>query len=76
MQQANRGIKGIVKDRLTGRPIENATLSIQDRQNIFNTTKNGEYWKILLPGVYKLYVSNVEKNHVAKECDNTSLYHD
>lgn len=65
MQQAHRGIKGIVMDRLTGRPIENATLSILDRKNTFNTTKNGEYWKILLPGVYKLYVSTIEKNHDA-----------
>lgn len=58
-QQAHRGIKGIVKDRLTGRPIENATLSVLDRQTIFNTTKNGEFWKILLPGVYQLYVSTI-----------------
>lgn len=59
MQQAHRGIKGIVKDRLTGRPIENATLSILDRKTIFNTTRNGEFWKILLPGVYELYVSTL-----------------
>lgn len=61
MQQAHMGIKGIVMDRLTSRPIINATLSIQDREHTFYTTNNGEYWKLLLPGVYNLSVSNIEK---------------
>ncbi|VVC33638.1 Hypothetical protein CINCED_3A006469 [Cinara cedri] len=54
MQQTHRGIKGIVRSRSTGEPIKNATLRILDRENVFKTTSNGEYWKILLPGVYKL----------------------
>jgi hypothetical protein len=57
MQQSHRGIKGIIMSKSTGKPIPNATISILDRQNQFNTTKNGEYWKILLPGVYKLRVN-------------------
>lgn len=61
MQQSQRGIKGIVTSRITGKPIPNATLSISGRDNVFNTTKNGEYWKILLPGIYRLVVSNTVK---------------
>lgn len=57
MQQAHRGIKGIVTNQITGKPIPNATISLTDRENYINTTLNGEYWKILLPGVYKLRVS-------------------
>lgn len=59
MQQAQRGIKGIVMSQLTDAPIPNATLSLSDRQSVIYTTKNGEFWKILLPGVYKLRVSCV-----------------
>lgn len=56
MQQTHTGIKGIVMSQLTGKPIPNAILNILGRENTFNTTINGEYWKILLPGVYKLRV--------------------
>ncbi|XP_025409980.1 carboxypeptidase D-like isoform X2 [Sipha flava] len=62
MQQSHRGIKGIIMSKSTGKPIPNATISILDRQNQFNTTKNGEYWKILLPGVYKLRVNAAGHN--------------
>lgn len=71
MLQTHLGIKGIVISQLTGKPIPNATLNILGRQNTFNTTINGEYWKILLPGVYKLRVSihsylNIIKNYKLK----------
>ncbi|XP_026814300.1 carboxypeptidase D-like isoform X2 [Rhopalosiphum maidis] len=59
MQQAHRGIKGIVTDGITGKPIPNAIVSITDRENYVNTTVNGEYWKILLSGVYKLRVKAI-----------------
>ncbi|XP_060840610.1 carboxypeptidase D-like isoform X2 [Rhopalosiphum padi] len=59
MQQAHRGIKGIVTDRITGKPISNAIVSLTDRENYVNTTVNGEYWKILLSGVYKLRVKAI-----------------
>jgi len=57
VQQAQRGVKGIVTNRITGKPIPNANIGLTDRENYVNTTLNGEYWKILLPGVYKLRVS-------------------
>ncbi|XP_050533438.1 carboxypeptidase D-like isoform X2 [Daktulosphaira vitifoliae] len=55
-KQVQRGIKGIVMDRQTGAPISNAKLMILGRDKTFNTTENGEYWKVLLPGPYKLHV--------------------
>jgi len=57
MRQVQMGIKGIVMSKLTGKPISNATLSIMYRKKVINTTANGEFWKILLPGIYKLHVS-------------------
>ncbi|XP_001943589.2 carboxypeptidase D isoform X2 [Acyrthosiphon pisum] len=59
MQQAHRGVKGFVTNQITGKPIPNATVSLTDRENYINTTVNGEYWKILLPGVYKLRVNAI-----------------
>ncbi|CAH1715999.1 unnamed protein product [Aphis gossypii] len=59
MRQAQRGIKGIVTNRITGNPIPNAMVSLTDRENYVNTTVNGEYWKILLSGVYKLRVKAI-----------------
>lgn len=67
MQQSHIGIKGIVMSKSTGRPIPNATVSILGRQNQVNTTKNGEYWKILLPGVYKLRVNIFFKRNVIRK---------
>jgi len=61
MQQAHRGVKGFVTNQITGKPIPNATVRLTDRENYINTTVNGEYWKILLPGVYKLRVSILRK---------------
>lgn len=69
MQQAQRGIKGIVTNHITGEPIPKATISLTDRENYVNTTVNGEYWKILLPGVYKLRVSILQK----KKCHDIVL---
>ncbi|XP_060880532.1 carboxypeptidase D-like isoform X2 [Metopolophium dirhodum] len=59
MEQAHRGVKGFVTNQITGKPIPNATVSLTDRENHINTTVNGEYWKILLPGVYKLRVNAI-----------------
>lgn len=61
MQQAHRGVKGLVTNQITGKPIPNATVSLTDRENYISTTVNGEYWKVLLPGVYKLRVSILRK---------------
>lgn len=75
MQQSHRGVKGVVTSRSTGKPIPNATLIVSGRDNAFNTTKDGEYWKILLPGVYRLVVSITDCHgvcvlHEIKRCDN------
>lgn len=42
-----------------GFPIEKASLKVKSRDVGFQTTKYGEYWRILLPGVYKLEVCDI-----------------
>lgn len=43
-------------------PIEKASLKIKGRDVGFQTTKYGEFWRILLPGYYKLEVEDFHGN--------------
>lgn len=56
LAEAHRGVQGFVYDQ-NGVPIEKASLKVKGRDVGFQTTKYGEFWRILLPGVYKLEVS-------------------
>lgn len=49
------GVRGFVRDEF-GNPVENAILKIKGREIGFRTTKNGEFWRILLPGIYRIEV--------------------
>jgi len=40
-----------------GNPIERASVKVKSRDVSFSTTKYGEFWRILLPGIYKLEVT-------------------
>jgi len=43
------GIKGFIIDDATGTAIKNASVSVEDYKPV-TSSKDGEYWKILLPG--------------------------
>ncbi|XP_055389598.1 carboxypeptidase D isoform X2 [Condylostylus longicornis] len=55
LAEVHRGVQGFVMDP-NGAPIERASLKVKGRDVGFQTTKFGEFWRILLPGVYKLEV--------------------
>ncbi|XP_025832319.1 carboxypeptidase M isoform X2 [Agrilus planipennis] len=55
LSEAHRGVHGFVMDE-HGNPVEKASLKIKTRDVGFQTTKYGEFWRILLPGVYKMEV--------------------
>ncbi|CAG9774094.1 unnamed protein product [Ceutorhynchus assimilis] len=55
LAEAHRGVQGFVFDE-AGNPVEKASLKIKTRDVGFQTTKFGEFWRILLPGIYKLEV--------------------
>ncbi|XP_053972901.1 carboxypeptidase N catalytic chain-like [Hylaeus volcanicus] len=55
LAEAHRGVRGFVVDE-NGNPIERASIKVKSRDVSFLTTKYGEFWRILLPGVYKLEV--------------------
>ncbi|XP_060522719.1 carboxypeptidase M isoform X3 [Cylas formicarius] len=55
LAEAHRGVHGFVADE-GGNPVEKASLKVKGRDVGFQTTKYGEFWRILLPGVYRLEV--------------------
>lgn len=55
LAEAHRGVHGFVMDE-NGNPVEKASLKVKGRDVGFQTTKYGEFWRILLPGLYKLEV--------------------
>lgn len=53
LAEVHRGVRGFVMDPY-GRAIEDASLKISGRDVGFTSTKYGEYWRVLLPGKYKI----------------------
>jgi len=58
LAEAHRGIHGFVMDE-NNNPVEKASLKVKSRDVGFQTTKYGEFWRILLPGIYKLEVNSL-----------------
>ncbi|XP_064612625.1 carboxypeptidase D-like [Liolophura sinensis] len=57
IQQVYLGVKGMILDK-SGRGIRRARLSIHGREEaIFWSSSQGEFWRVLLPGHYKLQIS-------------------
>ncbi|CAH2096114.1 unnamed protein product [Euphydryas editha] len=56
LAEAHRGAHGFVMD-VNGNPIDRASIRVKGRDVTYHTTKYGEFWRILLPGTYKLEVA-------------------
>ncbi|KAG1953018.1 carboxypeptidase M [Pimephales promelas] len=59
MQQVHLGVKGVVMDS-DGKPVQNAVVEVSGRRNLcpFSSDRNGEYFRLLLPGTYTITVTH------------------
>jgi len=55
--QVHAGVKGIVRNE-EGEPIEKAMVAVGKMKPV-KTSRNGEYWKLILPGNYSVVVTAV-----------------
>lgn len=53
MQQVHYGVKGFVKNT-KGEPLSDATISVADRRHDVTSSKDGDYWRLLVPGSYEI----------------------
>ncbi|XP_034490769.1 carboxypeptidase D isoform X2 [Drosophila innubila] len=57
LKQAHIGIKGLVQDA-SGYPIADATIVVSGLEDkSIRTSKRGEYWRLLTPGIYSVYAA-------------------
>jgi len=68
IEQAHKGIKGFVKTK-NGQPIEGSEIRIDDRGHHSHSHKYGDFWRLLLPGNYKVTVHKDGYKTVTKQVD-------
>ncbi|XP_070698072.1 probable carboxypeptidase X1 [Pempheris klunzingeri] len=56
MEQVHRGIKGVIRDKLTKRGIADAVIKVEDHDHDIRSAADGDYWRLLNPGEYKVVV--------------------
>ena len=68
MKQAHIGIKGIVTDK-TGRRFSGAEIIVVGNNKKIVSTDRGEYWRLLMPGRYRVYA----RGCIARYCRNSEV---
>ncbi|KAL7380669.1 hypothetical protein ABVT39_022048 [Epinephelus coioides] len=82
MEQVHRGIKGVVRDKLTKQGIADAVIKVEDHDHDIRSAADGDYWRLLNPGEYQVvvwaegYFPSMRRCHVGMEprptiCDFT-----
>ncbi|XP_047467287.1 probable carboxypeptidase X1 [Mugil cephalus] len=82
MEQVHRGIKGVIRDKITKQGIADAIVKVEDHEHDIRSAADGDYWRLMNPGEYKVevwaegYFPSVRRCHVGMEphptiCDFT-----
>ncbi|XP_074548049.1 putative carboxypeptidase X1 [Halichoeres trimaculatus] len=56
MEQVHRGIKGVIRDKATKQGIADAVVKVEDHDHDIRSATDGDYWRLLNPGDYKVVV--------------------
>jgi len=82
--QSHIGVKGMITDKQTGKPISDAVIwvtNVTDSSNHFviqhtvTSSLSGDYWRLLNPGVYVVTAEKEGYKEASKEVKVTNLEH-
>ncbi|KAE8622096.1 hypothetical protein XENTR_v10005094 [Xenopus tropicalis] len=71
IKQVHIGIKGFILDATDGRGILNATISVAGINHMVTSYKDGDFWRLLVPGAYKVTASAKGYGPVTKNVNVT-----
>ncbi|KAG7510949.1 putative carboxypeptidase X1 [Solea senegalensis] len=77
MEQVHRGIKGVVRDKISKKGIADAIIKVEDHDHDIRSAPDGDYWRLLNPGDYRVmvwalgYLPSMRTCHVGMEAHPT-----
>lgn len=68
MEQVHRGIKGVVRDKSSRQGIADAVIRVEDHDHDIRSAADGDYWRLLNPGEYRVMVFAVGYIPAVRRC--------